>query len=254
MSKVRLILAKENRKKAAVISHERSGTHFLMNTLALNFGYISKHWWNFDFEHGLNFHAPHGLLKYFKQVHDKPVLNILKSHHPINFFIDFIEYFQEQFYLFYILRDPRDVLTSRWKRINEVAWDEGPKTSTVSDFIRSEPRGAMMRYQKNQEKNLITRWKNHVEGWLDYSETKKGKDIIIIKYEDLNLNFTETVKNIGEKTGLTPITNINRPDKNVNVIGKGPGKVNTYNQFFTSDDNEFVLKNAGDLMKRLGYI
>ncbi len=35
-------------KKGMVVSHERSGTHFLMNTLALNFGYIAKPWINFD--------------------------------------------------------------------------------------------------------------------------------------------------------------------------------------------------------------
>ena len=36
--------------KVMVVSHERSGTHFLMNTIALNFDYISAPWINLDWE------------------------------------------------------------------------------------------------------------------------------------------------------------------------------------------------------------
>ena len=73
MNNVVVKLGKINRKKAAVIGHERSGTHFLMNTLAYNFGYISAPWFNFDFELGINFHAPQAILNILKQMHDKPV-------------------------------------------------------------------------------------------------------------------------------------------------------------------------------------
>ena len=45
-----LQLAPEDVKKAMIVSHERSGTHFLMNTLDKNFPYISQPWINFDFE------------------------------------------------------------------------------------------------------------------------------------------------------------------------------------------------------------
>ena len=55
------------KKNCIIVSHERSGTHFLMNTLALNFGYISEPWINLDFETGMNFHAPGALLAFFQE-------------------------------------------------------------------------------------------------------------------------------------------------------------------------------------------
>ena len=107
MQAIQLSLGNVLGKKAAVISHERSGTHFLMNTLALNFGYLAKPWWNFDFELGLNFHSFDNLYEYLKQVHDRPVINVLKSHHHMDFFQEFIDYVTSQFHIFYIYRDPR---------------------------------------------------------------------------------------------------------------------------------------------------
>jgi len=252
MSVVKLNLAPDNRKKVAVISHERSGTHFLMNTLALNFGYITDPWWNFDFEHGLNFHAPHGLHYYLKQVHNQPVLNVLKSHHPIAFFYEFIDYHLDQFHVLYILRDPRNVMISNWKLINELPWDEGPKTKSVSDFMRAEPRGAMMRYQKKQEKNLLMRWKNHVAGWLDFAETERGRQMVLIKYEDLNGRFSDTVTRIGHRIGLND-GSPKRPAFTENVIGTGTNSASVQREHLSPADEAFIQCHAGDILKRTGY-
>jgi len=104
-------------KKVAVISHERSGTHFLMNTIAKNYPYLSLPWWNFDNELGINFHSPTAILNYIKQAHDKSILNILKSHHPIGFFQEIMAYLEEQFHIFYVYRNPFHTLRSNWKLI-----------------------------------------------------------------------------------------------------------------------------------------
>ena len=45
---LQLTVSDEPRRKVAVISHERSGTHFLMNTLAANCDLIAKPWWDLD--------------------------------------------------------------------------------------------------------------------------------------------------------------------------------------------------------------
>lgn len=252
MTTIQLNLGPSDQKKVAVISHERSGTHFLMNTLALNFGYIIDPWWNFDFEQGLNFHAPHGLLAYLKQVHDKPVLNILKSHHQIDFFRGVGDYLQEQFFVFYIYRDPRDVMVSNWKLINQLPWDEGPKTRTVSEFIRSAPRGAMLRYQKEQEQTLLHRWQTHVEGWIHFAESKAGRQLIVIRYEELNLHFDAVVKAIGARIGH-PVETVVRPSRDENVVGSGAGLVNSHAAYFTDADKEYVNDNIGPTLERLGY-
>lgn len=255
MQEVVVKLGKPGKKKVAVIGHERSGTHFLMNTLSYNFGYISSPWFNFDFELGINFHAPGAILNILKQMHDKPVLNILKSHHPFEFFADFIDYFVDQFFVFYIYRDPRDVMVSNWKLINffhTQGWDEGPKVETIGEFIRSQPRGAMLRYQKEQEPTVLHRWRTHVEGWMNYAEQNKDR-IMTIRYEDLNLNFEDTVRKIG-KFVSQEVIDPKRPSRFENVIRPGKGKVGVYREYLSPEDNDFVLNAVGDTMKRLGYL
>lgn len=247
----KLALGDINQKKALVISHERSGTHFLMNTLALNFKYVSYPWINLDFELGLNFHSTNALSSYFRQMHDKPILNIVKSHHQAGFVNDFIDYLTDQFNVFYIYRDPRDVMVSFWQLISGFPWDEGPKTSTVSEFMRAAPRGGMLRYQKTQSATVLHRWQEHVEGWADIAETNAGRKIIMLPFERLNLDFDETVKYIGTQIGHQIITPV-RPKKDENVIQAGPGQTGRHRDFFTQQDHAFVLDTVGSTMDRLG--
>lgn len=240
-----------NQKKILVISHERSGTHFLMNTLALNFGYISKPWINVDYELGLNLYSSNILLAFFRQMHERPILNIVKSHHQAGFYTDFIDYLTDQFHVFYIYRDPRDVMLSFWKLISSFSWDEGPKAPTVSEFMRAAPRGGILRYQKTQSETILSRWKNHVEGWADIAETTAGQKVIMLSYESLKLDFDGTVKNIGKRIGR-PVTTPVIPSKDVNVVRAGPGKTGGHRDFFTQSDHDFVLDNVGSIMKRMG--
>lgn len=247
----KLTLGNPNQKKVLVISHERSGTHFLMNTLSLNFGYISNPWINFDYELGLNFYSSNILSSFFRQMHDKPILNIVKSHHQAGFMIDFIDYLTDQFHVFYIYRDPRDVMVSFWQLIAGFSWDEGPKTASVSEFMRSAPRGGMLRYQKTQALSILQRWQDHVEGWADIAGTTAGKKIRMMSFERLNLDFDQTVKTIGTQVGYS-VTAPVRPTKNVNVVRAGPGQTGRHKNFFTERDYDFVFDTVGSTMDRLG--
>ena len=240
-----------SRKKAIVISHERSGTHFLMNTLALNFGYIENPWLNLDYERGLNFYSSNVLLAFFRQLHDRPLLNVAKSHHQADFFSPLIDYLTEQFHVFYIFRDPRDVMLSFWRLISRLEWDEGPVASSVGDFMRSAPRGGILRYQMEQAPTLLHRWKNHVEGWLELASTTDNHSIHLLSYEDLNLAFDDTVKNIAGQIGY-PVTDPIAPPKGENAVLPGAGKTGLYREYFTGDDLEFVQEVAGPLMEQLG--
>ena len=238
------------RKKAIVVSHERSGTHFLMNTLALNFGYISLPWVNYDFEIGINFHHPNNALMFFKYVHDKPMLNIVKSHHQASFLSKIADYLADQFHIFYIYRDPRDVMVSFWRLIQTTDWDDGPKTATPGEFMRVAPRGGLLRYQKEQVPTLLHRWKVHVEGWADISAASGDQKIIMVRFEDLNLRFDETVKRVGQRIGR-PITAPARPDKVSAIVRPGEGRVGDHRELFTADDLAFVRDAVGETMDRL---
>ncbi|MGD9659694.1 MAG: sulfotransferase domain-containing protein [Porticoccaceae bacterium] len=245
--------ANDGRKKLAVISHERSGTHFLMNTVANHFGYMSKPWWNFDFDSmTINFHAPVSIQKYFQQFHDKSIINILKSHHPATFFDGILDYITDQFHVLYIYRDPRDALISNWKLIRSFSWDEGPKPETAAEFIRAEPRGGMMRYQKTQERSMLHRWQSNVKSWLDAAEQNPSLPICVLKYEELNDNFEKTLRQIEQFTGIS-CGQIEKPKVNENVIGSGEGKSGGYKKYLNSEDLEFIDKEIGDFMRTLGY-
>lgn len=238
--------------KVAVISHERSGTHFLMNTIALNFGYINRPWWNFDFEIGLNMHSSRNIRRYLQQADGQPLLNIFKSHHSFGFFTDIVDSFTTEFRVLYIYRDPRDVMASNWKLIQSFDWDEGPCTDDISTFLRAAPRGGMMRYQKIQEPTMLHRWKTHVEGWLECMESRGNDSILTLRYEDLNLAFETTLESIAGFLGKS-VTSPQRPHKDTRVIGSGPGQVHNWKTVFNPGDNEYVLSQIGETMRRCGY-
>lgn len=255
MPQLTLSLSPEPQKKVAVISHERSGTHFLMNTLAENFGYIAKPWWNLDFEQGLNFHATESLENYFRQVHNKPVINVLKSHHPVAFFKPFADYFCSQFQIFYIYRDPRDTMLSNWHLINHGharGWDEGPNCSSVGEFIRSAPRGAMLRYQKEQEPTVLHRWESHVRGWLSFAATRPKEEIFVLQYEDLNDEFNAAVEKMSIFLGK-PLKTPVRPNRQHNVIQPGPGISGRYRHELSTADCDYFQSAIGPTLEHLGY-
>ena len=244
-----LKIASKPIKKAMVVSHERSGTHFLMNTLDKNFSYVSRPWINFDFELGINFHSSKAILNFFRKLHNKPVLNIVKSHHHFSFFSSIIQYLTTQFHIFYIYRDPRDTMASFYRLIDHFQWDEGPRTSGISEFIRAQPRGGILRYQKEQEPDMLSRWQNHVLSWYDYA--RENGNITLIKYKDLNLNFDKTVERIGHVLGENVEEPI-RPGIDENVIHKGTGKVGSHKDYLSNQDYEYFQDKVGSIMSKLG--
>jgi len=252
-AKLQVHIANDERKKVMVVGHERSGTHFLMNTLALNFGYVARPWINFDFDLGINFHAPQAVRDFFVQMHGKPVLNIVKSHHPYGFFSEVIDEIHDEFHVFYILRDPRDVMVSYWRCIRELPWDEGPRADTVGEFMRAAPRGAVMRYQKEQVPNMLARWKAHVDSWIHDAPTIVRNNLIVIRYEDLNSNYRLVVSRIGEHLGIHCATPV-RPNTTDNVVLPGKGEIGGHRQYFTADDHAFVQDVAGETIQSLELV
>lgn len=245
-----MAIASSSRKKLIVVSHERSGTHFLMNTLACNFGYIAAPPINFDSGLGLNFHSTEALRQFFLTLHGKPVLNIVKSHHQAEFLRGCLDFLTQEFYIFYIARDPRDVMASFWRLIRNLPWDEGPKTATVGDFMRAEPCGGILRYQKTQLPTILHRWEANVKGWLDLIDAEEVPGINLIRYEDLNSAFDSTLGKIAQMIDQ-PLVNPARPQTDKDVVVPGPGRTGGHRDLFTAEDNEFVLKTVGDTMERL---
>lgn len=237
----------EPRRKIAVFSHERSGTHFLMNTIAQNFGYVSDPWWNLDFEEGLCLHAPGFVLGYFEAARDRPVQNILKAHHAAGFFTEIIEPMAEMFDIFYIYRDPRQVMPSYWRLIRDFPWDEGPRTPTVQAFVEARPRGNMLRYQKESADDVLDRWQRHVDGWTALAHTS-GR-VLTLDFGALDRRFDETVARIARHLGRKAPETPRRPSRDVAVVHptRGAGRAT-----LDADTHALITDRTRDTLARLG--
>jgi hypothetical protein len=242
----------DDRRPALVVSHERSGTHFTMNTLARCFGYISSPWIDLDRPRiNINYYAPSTLAEALLSLANYRLANVLKSHHEFRFFSEVIEPVSRAYRLIYVYRHPADTLASYWRLLNTMAWMEGPRSATALDFATTPPMGRLMRYQWRQYDDMLDRWANHVRGWLDAAQSVG--DIHLVRYEDLHTNFEDRVRRLGAWIGLEP-ERIERPSRTKNVILGGGVQ---FDPAPGADNRAAIAALAArrhpDLMARLGY-
>ena len=122
-----------------VCSHERSGTHFLINSIAENSAYSADHLLNFDLNplaSFINFYDQEHISNFLKNMTSINANNItyslaslIKTHHDSKFFDESFKIRKVKF--LYILRDPYDTFVSLWKFINNFHWHEGKKTNSA---------------------------------------------------------------------------------------------------------------------------
>lgn len=239
----------ESRNPVLVVSHERSGTHFLMNTLAAEFGYVSKPHADFDQPVvNINFFAPTAIERFFTETHRNKPEVIRKSHHQFDFFKTVFPNVVKRTNVFYIYRDPRSVAQSFRHFLNGWNWFEGPKVDTAGKFIRAEPAGQLLRYQYHQLPNMLQRWRVHVEGWVDAAV--RYPEITLVRYEDLNENYDDVVDAIARKKAWHR-QYAERPKIDENTILKS--QRGSSSNRYTDDDIEFFRQEIGTAMRKLGY-
>lgn len=239
------------RPRILVVSHERSGTHFLMNSMAKGFEYVSNPWIDFDARvANINFHHAESVRDFFLQFRAHNVANTFKSHHSADFFRSVFADIGQVFHVLYVHRDPRDVMRSFWKYLHPWPWLEGPRTESLSDFVRAEPCGHMMRYQMYQAPSVVHRWEAHVKGWLDLAETTTK--IVPVAFESLRDDYAATIDWIGKELGITPVSH-EPPAKEEDGILPGTGTVEGKDAAWTEADEAFLRDTVGKTMTRLGY-
>lgn len=239
------------RPPVMVVSHERSGTHFLMNTLESCFGYRAMPWINFDRDSvPVNFHSPRSIQRFFEGLAEAPPANVIKSHHCAAFFEGSLDMILERVRILYIHRHPLTTLRSWWKLIERASWREGPEGLECEAFLRAAPMGYCMRYQMVQEPTMLHRWTHHVEGWMELA--RERGEIVPVRYEALDERFEETVDEIGRRLGIEP-TGYRRPDRHRNVVMASKGVDYAAECLFGEESLALVEEVAGDLLRELGY-
>jgi Sulfotransferase domain len=239
------------RPKLLVVSHERSGTHFLMNSIAKSFGYIANPWVNFDNTTlQINFHADGDVEQFFGQFRGRFPTNIFKSHHPFAFFENSLHSFIDEFHILYIYRDPRDVMVSLWHYLNKLPWHEGPKSASPKELIRAQPSGQMLRYQYFQEPSLIHRWRSHVDGWTLRVPERYRSRITLVGFRDLATNYEQAIRSIGPVLG-EPVS-FEKPTLDDSSVLPHQGVVGSHKSYFDAEDLKLFRDIAGPTMDRLG--
>ena len=243
----------EQRPAAIVVSHERSGTHFLMNALAACYGYVSTPWVDFDRPAlNINFFNPPEVREVLLAIAARPMANVVKSHHPAEFFADELKHITERYVVFVMCRNPAAVLFSYWRYLHHWPWFEGPKVADPLELARAEPSGRMMGHQLRQHRNVMQRLAAHVDGWLDAAAVLPN--IVIVRYEDLDVRYEDTMRSFAPYLGRDPQA-IARPTRDFNVIPGGPPDPTERG---VASDTEALGKlcqeSVGNTMARLGYL
>ena len=143
-----------DKKKILVASHERSGTHFLINTIAENFGY-SPNQIDIDHAHGYSLNDPQASKNLLSAYKNQNTALILKSHHSYPIVEYLMSDILDEFHIFYIVRDGRDVMTSFWRYLNSLAPGWGPRIDSVGDFMKASPLGGILQYQHRKSPTML---------------------------------------------------------------------------------------------------
>jgi hypothetical protein len=228
------------KKNVVVVSHERSGTHFLINTIIKNFGY-SDGWVDFPrfnkMPNDKKWYDDYcGKVKVFCVGYRGQNKRVFKTHHQVGFFESYMDDFLKYFTVFYIVRDPRDVGVSCFYYFNKHN-NDFPVTKSVGDLLlRVKPYKYAWDSGRSivKSETLVDRWALHVSGW-------KKHNVHFIKFSDLKRNFSGVVHRIG-KVLNKPVGSIIVPLLDHNVVESRGGREGDWRGHLSSVDNKRVVE------------
>jgi hypothetical protein len=242
----------EDRPAVLVASHERSGTHFLLNALQAAYAYSAQPWFSFDTPPlTINFYSPPAVKRLLNKYAAQPVKTLVKSHHHFEFFSAAFSPVPKRWIVFCVYRHPVDVMISFQRFINHWSWHEGPRSPTALEFARAAPEGRMMRYQITQHDTLLHRWASHVESW--HEAARSDSRVILVSYEQLSNDYEHTVRSFSHALRAEPV-NLTPPSADENVVAPRRGMAIPFDNRSRDALHEQAVRTVGDTMKKLGYV
>lgn len=207
---------------AMVCSHERSGTHFLINSITKNSQFRNDPWVDYDYDpfgsfH--NFHDRNAVKSLFAHFSRENCASIIKSHFAAPFFLGQ----QNEFLLaglcktLYIARNPIDVMLSFRRYVEYCTWSEGPLTKNVYDFFNSVPQGRMLRYQYCEHGTILERWRRNFLGWFDVAAANP-EHVLMTRYEDLDSDHANETRRVLRFLGRNAPDSIARPSPYFQIV------------------------------------
>ena len=202
-----------------------------MNSIALNFDYYSNHRMvckiTDDAQEVSDFFKQQELTKRIYKSH--------MQHHSLSYIWDD---FVKNWYVFYIMRDGRDAITSLWRFYQKRNRFKG----TVGEFMRSAPPAEESAYKEaiRKPKTVLQMWTYHIESWIGFPKNQ----VFYVHFEHLLGGFEKVIKAVGEFIDLKPYQNIQKPSRSDNVIMPGPGIAGSYKKCFTVHDESYFYDNA----------
>ncbi len=183
-----------------VSSHERSGTHFVINSIANNSAFRNDPHLNYDttpLGSFHNFHDSQAVLSFFGYLCEQKCASVIKSHFSPGFFLDDSGklLLSGLCKTIYIARNPLEAMISYHRFVNYFPWYEGPRAKRPIDFLKAAPEGRMLRYQSMQVDTILERWAFHFLSWLAIAAANPN-DVLVVNYKDLDRDHAAETKKI----------------------------------------------------------
>ncbi|MEM6723689.1 MAG: sulfotransferase domain-containing protein [Bacteroidota bacterium] len=265
-----------------IISHRRSGTHLTIDTIRNNFpgfgevplltdqkilvdpirleGFENLDRWQSAGRGIVKTHFLPELTEYYPT--DQSPEKGEEGKHP--YYLPQFKAFLEKGKKIYVVRDGRDVMVSLYRYLQ--SFEASYQDIDFSDFLRT-----MNHFgpASTEKENRMEFWKNHVKQWLG------RKDVLILKFEELIINYEGAVEQISQYLGLKPLNPLvdvrlnkqstfkrlsNRlfPDRQKRSIQRTQvqfhsAEIGVYRRFFTEKDLQLFEHHAGEALRLLNY-
>lgn len=230
--------------KFTIISHARSGTHFLYETLVANFDLRPKKKQNslISGADRTKFHFTPKQLSELEKVGgcNMSLSDFFNEHNPV-----------------YIIRDLRDTLVALWFYYQHAPVNKDPvggviRRKSFSQYIKGMSVGqAKGMGLVGNEINILSLL-DPIQYWSDF--TLWSQCVYTIKFEDLKLNPNKVLEDFSFFFDLRPKTkNYVSIDR---LVGYFPRKgiIGDWKNIFSEKDEEYVLSRAQDVMSKFDYV